>query len=484
MKIKYKITALLIALLLLSSNCQPTKKVEDKTLYLLILGAYFEANCIGTGRFWVRNLVTNNSECINTTLKASGKQVNIYVDNKINPALDYSYIQQQFDDLIKPNSDSAFGPVSDIDHNGKTEIVITDINDGSTPSTGYVAGFFDPINFYADDASYKIRSNQKEILYLDGVQLVNSLTKYPTNFVSTIAHEFQHLIRFQYIINQDFDDPTWVNEGTSEVASEISYGIETARLNCFNGNTCSNGVNGIAILNWQSTLQHYAYSYAFMSYLYNASGTNKSDKFKFIKSSVVGDSSGVRANTTDNLVNVFKSSAPTYASANFPDTTNATIYKTILASFFGQGAGYASGDTIYYGASSPITNASAYSKMVTFYPMDTSLKSGIGSGLPKSNSTITSLYPNAPARYASNSTGSTNSDMVTIKDSNSDYIVVNGSLTSTGNYSYTPSITEPVTMPILTLTESGAECPIDHIIQLNRIEKQLMNLNERKLINQ
>ncbi len=79
--------------------------------------------------FTVTNFKTNKEEVINADLKYSGKKAEIWVhQNQISNAQAIR-IGQEFDNKIYPLITKNFGEESDVDNNGKINIVIYDIQD-------------------------------------------------------------------------------------------------------------------------------------------------------------------------------------------------------------------------------------------------------------------------------------------------------------------------------------------------------------------
>ena len=433
--------------------------------------------CSSPNNFWARNLVSNSSDCIDASLRGQGTHVDVYVDNTLTTPLNYQNIADQFDTVIKPRSDAAFGLPTDINSDGKVTILILDIVDGATQNSGFVAGFFDPVDFLSDDPLYQIRSNERELLYMDGAELVTLLSSDPNAFLSTVAHEYQHLIRHQYQIIQNFSDATWINEGTSEVASDISgYGPQTSRMDCFNGTTCYPGVNGTSLFSWSNTLLQYAYAYGVMAYLYHSSGTNDTEKQGFIHETVTG-SGGTRAVNADNLISVFKSSSTTYSAANFPaGTDNNTVYKSLLASFLARTINNSDLTNTYLGT----TTATNIDVTRTAYPLPASGEldgfygtSGLGYYM-----TPGTAYPSSPYYVNGSSTGTGNPDVVIINNPvttppGGEHILFNGAFLTGG--SVTPySVLTPAAVPKWETPAHGKHCPIDHLTKMHRIEKMIL----------
>jgi hypothetical protein len=293
---------------------------------LLLLGAYtlFGANCVTGTDLWARDLRTQNSVCVPVELVSSGNYVEVYKEKSLVTSFNLVQFASDFDTITYPRLVDTFGVPSDVDGDGKIKILVMDIKDGATSNSAYVAGYFDPINYLPDNFLLRVRSNFAEVLYLDGRELIAATNRDPYAFDSTAAHEFQHLLRFPKMYETNQSDELWINEGTSEVASDIAgFGPQTSRLDCYSGvndSRCDDGINGVSLLDWNNNsaevLKQYSFAYVFMRYLYDISGTNETEKKQFFRNTVVG-SGGTRANSTGNLMQIFKSSA------NF-DATNLT----------------------------------------------------------------------------------------------------------------------------------------------------------------
>ncbi|GIT97458.1 hypothetical protein [Sulfurovum sp. TSL1] len=145
--------------------------------------------------------------------------------------------------------------------NDEITILLTDIDDDGLPVSGEgrVVGFFwAKDNFKASAIS---GSNERVMFYIDSVMFANGETPltwslddtWPKEIVSTLAHEFQHMIHYyqknilRYAdINQDTD--TWINEMLSEstediIATKIGHSVE-GRYPTFNeNNTLSLTIN-------------------------------------------------------------------------------------------------------------------------------------------------------------------------------------------------------------------------------------------------
>ena len=109
---------------------------------------------------------------------------------------------------------ATFGNPPNVDGDSKIIIFILDIKDGYTTGSSYVAGYF-----FSRDQTTNTGSNQAEIFYLDcnPLDFTNS-----TKFAfakQTLAHEFQHMINYNY---HGSSQETFLNEGCSLIAELIN----------------------------------------------------------------------------------------------------------------------------------------------------------------------------------------------------------------------------------------------------------------------
>lgn len=168
--------------------------------------------------FWTKNVAEDTYEQTPATLKAIGEHCYIFVENgKSVPDSAIEKIRTSFDSKVYPIDTESFGSEwkPGVDGDERITLLMLDIKDGYTPNSnkGYIGGYF----FAGDEflqaqipAQYKVKSNEREMFYLD---------IYPSDptddgYMSTVAHEFQHMIHF----NLDANEFTWVNECCSQIA--------------------------------------------------------------------------------------------------------------------------------------------------------------------------------------------------------------------------------------------------------------------------
>lgn len=171
----------------------------------------------------------------------------IIVEDTLNPQgvmtqADYQNIAATFDTAVWVVNTDAYGAPADIDNNGRVIIFYTRVVNELTPagSSSYVGGFFYGRDLFPRTAqngfSACANSNVAEMFYMlaaDPAGVVNgnqrSKSLILSSTISTVAHEFQHLIsasRRLYVLNvggSDWSEDTWLNEGMSHIAEELLY---------------------------------------------------------------------------------------------------------------------------------------------------------------------------------------------------------------------------------------------------------------------
>ena len=173
-----------------------------------------------------------------------------------------------------------------VNGNGKLIILLLDIRDlyGVNGNNSYIAGYFDPVNFYLNYSN----SNFRNMIYID----INPGMKDKTGMYSTFAHELQHLINYVTSMcrrsREKSDIPnrldTWIDEGLSSQAEHLYQGKPLdGRINWFLGNNTSKGLidKGNNFFVWgnhantdYTELDDYATVYLFFTWLYIQSGEN------------------------------------------------------------------------------------------------------------------------------------------------------------------------------------------------------------------
>jgi hypothetical protein len=220
-----------------------------------------------TRNFWVTNLTNGLYYQINAKLSYSGTKAMVWVYNNQITDADAVKLGTEFDTKIYPDVVNNFGPESDVDHDGKVNILCYDIQDGFSGSGGYVAGYFG-----ADDLYNTIHSNKSEIFYIDTYPSMGTgLTKDVTQAFSTLAHEFQHMVNYNENVLVEHGQPmdTWLDEGLAMASEQIydGHGLDERRDYY---NLSSAIQNGQSLLYWDDTgdtLANYSLSYLFVQYV-------------------------------------------------------------------------------------------------------------------------------------------------------------------------------------------------------------------------
>lgn len=200
---------------------------------------------------------------------------------------EWTLLAGAFDDIIRDANTSVFGyerggapdgeDNSDggVDGNQYISILIYDIDFDAATTSG-ILGYFWSKDEYADGSAalggQSGFSNEKEMFYLDAP----FLAAYPYMLVSTLAHEYQHMINWNRNVWERGESvPTWLNELCSlaaedllEGAFEDAYGTGSpkylatrdgprSRLWDFNGGYDYVGLTtGTARTRWRATPTH------------------------------------------------------------------------------------------------------------------------------------------------------------------------------------------------------------------------------------
>ncbi|MEH7095618.1 Ig-like domain-containing protein [Neobacillus vireti] len=218
--------------------------------------------------FWVANIESDYDYEITAQLLYSGTTSNVWVYNNQITAADAQKLGQEFDTKIKPMVNTNFGMESDVDGNGKVNILCYDIQDGFSGTGGYVAGYFNPYDLYDLPDS-----NQMEVFNIDTYPTMGiGSGKDVSQAYSTLAHEFQHMVDFNrtaFIEGSTTQMDTWLDEGLSMAAEQIYTGSPlTDRIDYYNYSDSI--TNGHSLLYWDDygdVLSNYSLSYLFFQYL-------------------------------------------------------------------------------------------------------------------------------------------------------------------------------------------------------------------------
>ncbi len=196
---------------------------------------------VGSTHSWKAvNISTNAFYTVPATCRSVGTNCYVFVEDaswgtkvtqasvdSVTKAFDLSTPANAAKGIYQMDVD-AFGNPPDVDSDPKIVILILDIQDGYSGSGGYVAGYFHSVNELP--AAANSNSNEAEIYYLDCNPANLTTAAGITGGMSTTAHEFQHMIHFNY----DKDEISFVNEGCSLVA-EVNSGYSLYNQTGFSG---------------------------------------------------------------------------------------------------------------------------------------------------------------------------------------------------------------------------------------------------------
>ncbi|GAB5409587.1 MAG: hypothetical protein BalsKO_19520 [Balneolaceae bacterium] len=245
--------------------------------------------------FWVSNLETEDfdSKLFELVKKGSTTQIWFEVNEMNNGHLTLAVADSMFKYLEEKSNSFSYNPQlgiielsnqiigspPNVDGDGVVDFLITDIKDSWTPdeSSGYVAGFFYGVDQYSDaELPTGFRSNERDVLYIDSYpgifngEEINALRP-----LSTLAHEYQHLIHFNYNDRINASEYTFINEGQSNFTSLLagyfpSYSIADYLQD-----------SNVPIFRWEragSPLPDYGRAASFFSYLWDQLGFENSGK--------------------------------------------------------------------------------------------------------------------------------------------------------------------------------------------------------------
>ncbi|NNF03086.1 MAG: T9SS type A sorting domain-containing protein [Rhodothermales bacterium] len=178
---------------------------------------------------------TDNYQNVDFTLAVAEDRFNIWVETALlasNPGGiisddDAEKMRKALADSTGPNSyrpdlgiialdELIFGSPPDVDGDGRTDVLIHDIQDGYDPGSGQfgaILGYFDPSDLNAPNSADIIHIDAMPGMYsIDGVRRPFTLVQ------QTLAHEYEHLL-FQ---QEGGQAPAFVDEGLAEWAEVLN----------------------------------------------------------------------------------------------------------------------------------------------------------------------------------------------------------------------------------------------------------------------
>ncbi len=189
---------------------------------------------IGSQKNWYADDLTSSSSRykVPSTCRAVDRHCYIFVEDaswnsgRVNQSI-LDSLRIAFDTRTPSNKNygiftmvsDVFGDPPDVDNDSRIIILLLDIRDGFSGSGGYVVGYFNSFNEIDTLQPGFGTSNFAEMFFLDTYPL-NLLTPAGLRLgSSTMAHEFQHMIHFNYNNGHSL----FINEGCSLV-SEVLCG--------------------------------------------------------------------------------------------------------------------------------------------------------------------------------------------------------------------------------------------------------------------
>jgi len=209
--------------------------------------------------FFTYNFVTKSYNTVNAKLLSKGTRVQIWVDttelanNHASQGVADTLLNSLENQTTALSRDPAkgivkldeqyFGSPPNKDGDNLTDFLVYDIKDGwnGNTVTTFTAGYFDP-----DDQRDITNSNKKDLLYIDTYPgIFSNGTRNAQNPLGTLAHEYQHLIHYNY----DKKEISFVNEGLSEIASVVcGYPLRSPAQYFKNTN--------IPLVNWNTSVNN------------------------------------------------------------------------------------------------------------------------------------------------------------------------------------------------------------------------------------
>ncbi len=207
--------------------------------------------------FWVTNTDTNISRQIGATLQYATPHVYFWVDNDVEyDQGDLEKLVDTFENEIYPTNHEFFGTEWMPGVDGDKHIYILYGRDLGSNLAGYFSSN-DSINPLA--AKY---SNAHEMFFMNA----DTVELWEDYIYGVLAHEFQHMIHW----NLDSNEESWMNEGFSELATQLN-GYDTGGFDeTYLMNT------DLQLNDWPvdsgDTSPHYGSSFLFISYFLDRFG--------------------------------------------------------------------------------------------------------------------------------------------------------------------------------------------------------------------
>ncbi|OYV66669.1 MAG: hypothetical protein B7Z72_10935, partial [Gemmatimonadetes bacterium 21-71-4] len=182
------------------------------------------------------NLACSAYQTVTARALAVGAHVALYEDT-LAPAgalsaADMDSLGTVFDQRVYPLDTTAFGRESDLDSNGVVIALLTPVVNGLVTAaqcntTGFVTGFFDPVDL---DPSTAAHHNHGEVFYglvpdpAGRWSCPHPVSEIVQELPATFAHEFEHMINFvqHVLVRGAHQEDDWLDEGLAKYAEELT----------------------------------------------------------------------------------------------------------------------------------------------------------------------------------------------------------------------------------------------------------------------
>jgi hypothetical protein len=236
----------------------------------------------------------------------------LYLESKTNPD---SYDP---DKGVIALGNEIFGNPPDYDNDGLSDVFVGDVLDSYDPegSSSFIAGFF-----FSIDQTQDSNSNKRDVIYIDsypGVYNPNTSTANPLRPLSTLSHEYQHLIHFNYYTRLGINQYTFLNEAQSNFASLLTGFYPHSSALDYMANT------NVSLFRWNTAnvLPEYGRAAVFSSYLWDRWGFENAGNLT--SSGLVGVAGIEAALSASGSSWTFEDLLVNWAVANYVNDTLAT----------------------------------------------------------------------------------------------------------------------------------------------------------------
>ncbi len=224
------------------TNTAPTYKVGDKR------------------KFWISNSDTQEHKTVTAELKYMTDVVAVWVEEGVNyKQSDLQASADRFTEKTYATNREFFGSEwkPGVDSDPRLHILHAR-GLGET-----IAGYYSS----SDEYSQRVNeySNEREMFYISADS--GNATPNTALYDGTLAHEFQHMIHWA----QDRNETSWVNEGMSELASDLN-GYDVGGFDLAYAQRPDTQLTTWSDPNEQGNTEHYGASYLFMRYFLDRFG--------------------------------------------------------------------------------------------------------------------------------------------------------------------------------------------------------------------